>query len=79
VVGIPDPVFGEEICAVVQLKPKAQATEEELRAHTAGYVTKFKIPARVVFEAALPRNSTGKVLKRELRQRLAAGVPDASR
>jgi long-chain acyl-CoA synthetase len=70
VIGIPDPVFGEEICAVVQLKPGAQAGQEEMRAHVARFLTKFKIPVRVVFESALPRTSTGKVSKRDLRRQL---------
>ena len=74
VVGMPDPVFGEEICAVIQLKPGAQATEEEIRAHAARFVTKFKVPAKVVFESALPRASTGKISKRDIRAQLARGA-----
>jgi long-chain acyl-CoA synthetase len=72
VVGIPDAVFGEEICAIVQLKPGATANAEDVQAHVARYVTKFKAPARVEFWPELLRNSTGKISKRDIRDRLAA-------
>jgi len=75
VVGIPDPVFGEDLCAVINLKPGAQATEEEIKQHVAKYVTKFKVPCQVVFQPPLPKNSTGKILKREIRMQLAARAP----
>ena len=74
VVGIPDALSGENICAVVQLKPNAEVTEEALREHVAGYVTKFKLPARVMFWPELPRNSIGKISKRDIRERLSAGA-----
>jgi long-chain acyl-CoA synthetase len=67
VIGIPDAVFGENICAVVQLKPGTQVTAEEIQQHLAQYVTKFKLPARVVFLSALPKNSNGKIVKRAIR------------
>ena len=73
VVGIPDPVFGEQICAVVQRARDAEVTEDEIRQHVAKYVTRFKVPARVVFLTALPKNNSGKILKREIRARLEAG------
>src|SRR4029077_8946651 len=44
VVGIPDPVFGEDVCAVLHLKPGASATDDEIKQHVARYVTKFKVP-----------------------------------
>jgi len=60
VIGVRDPVYGENICAVVALKPGAEATEEEIIEHAAKYVTKFKLPVRVLFVDALPKNATGK-------------------
>ena len=72
VVGIPDPVFGEEICAVVQLTESAHASEEDIRHHLAKYVTKFKLPARVLFVPALPKNSNGKIVKRDVRALVSA-------
>ncbi len=70
VMGIPDLDFGENVCAVVQLKPNAGASEDEIIQHVARFVTKFKVPARVVFQAALPKNSNGKIAKRQIRQQL---------
>ena len=70
VVGVPDVVYGEDICAVVQLKPGAEVSEQDLRQHVARYVTKFKVPTRVLFQRVLPKNSNGKILKREIRAQL---------
>jgi long-chain acyl-CoA synthetase len=71
VVGVRDDYLGEEICAVVQLRPGAAATPEEIREHVARFLGKFKLPAQVIFTAALPRTSSGKVHKQTLRQQLA--------
>ncbi len=70
VMGVPDSVFGEEVWAFVQLRPGAETTEEAIKAHAGNYVTKFKVPAHVVFQQALPKNSIGKISKREIRERL---------
>jgi long-chain acyl-CoA synthetase len=73
VVGVPDAVYGEDLWAVVQLKRGATASEADLRQHAAQFVTKFKVPSHVVFVDALPMNSNGKILKRAIREKLAAG------
>ncbi|HEX2848987.1 MAG TPA: class I adenylate-forming enzyme family protein [Acidimicrobiales bacterium] len=71
VVGVPHPVLGEEVGAVIQLKPGATATAEELQAHVRARLAGFKVPSHVYFsDDDLPRNPAGKVLKRELRQSL---------
>jgi acyl-CoA synthetase (AMP-forming)/AMP-acid ligase II len=71
VIGIPHHELGEEVGAVVVLKPGAQASEDELRRHVAGRLAGFKVPVKVWFvDDELPRNPAGKVLKRELRDRL---------
>jgi len=72
VVGVPDPVFGEEICAVIQLKAGTAASDDDIRRHVGQYVGKFKVPSRVVFQAALPKNSTGKIQKRAIRAQFLA-------
>jgi long-chain acyl-CoA synthetase len=72
VVGVPDPVFGEEICAVIQLKAGTAASDEDVRRHVGQYVGKFKVPSRVVFQAVLPKNSTGKIQKRAIRAQFLA-------
>ncbi len=73
VVGIPDPVLGERVCAVVVLRPGASLALGELAAHLAG-VARYKHPERLEIVDALPRNPVGKVLKRSLRERLAAAM-----
>jgi long-chain acyl-CoA synthetase len=80
VLGVPDPLYGEEICAFLQLKPGAHATGEQIRAHVAGFVPSFKVPAYVIFHPALPKNASGKVSRREVRERLlpSAGLLRAS-
>lgn len=74
VVGIPDAVFGEDICAVIQLRPGAAATHDDIRRHVAEHLTKFKVPRRVVFQAALPKNWNGKIQKRLLREQFASAL-----
>ncbi|MFD7440938.1 class I adenylate-forming enzyme family protein [Streptomyces sp. NPDC059909] len=75
VLGVPHPVLGEEVAAVVRLRPEAAVTPDVLRAHVAGSLAAFKVPAHVVVrDEALPRNPTGKILKRELRSRVAEQI-----
>ncbi|WP_353112603.1 AMP-binding protein [Microbacterium sp.] len=66
VVGVPDARWGERPCAYVVAAPGC--TPDELRAHLAARLARYKIPDALHFVDALPRTSTGKVLKRELRQ-----------
>jgi len=71
VFGVPDEKFGENLVAAVVLKHDTTLTEPELLRHLVNYVTKFKIPARVVFLDELPKNPTGKIQKRALRTQFA--------
>jgi acyl-CoA synthetase (AMP-forming)/AMP-acid ligase II len=68
VIGIPDERWGETVKAMVVLKPGASATAEEIIAFCEGRIANFKRPKSVDFVTTLPRNPTGKVLKRELRK-----------
>ncbi|MFI1978888.1 long-chain-fatty-acid--CoA ligase [Streptomyces wedmorensis] len=71
VVGLPDPVWGEAVTAVVVLRAGAgRPTEQELVDFTRDRIASYKKPRRVHFVDALPRNPNGKVLKRELRARI---------
>ncbi len=71
VVGLPDPVLGEEVCAVIETKPGHSLTEAEIQEHVAKRLAKFKVPTYVYFtDKELPRNAAGKVLKRELRDKV---------
>jgi len=67
VVGFPHPLYGEDICAVLQMKTGAEFTEQDLQVHISQYVTKFKIPGRIVFHPLLPKNLNGKILKYKIR------------
>jgi fatty-acyl-CoA synthase len=70
VVGRPDDRWGEVPVAFVALRPGTSATPEELMEHCRGQLARFKVPKDVLFVGALPRNPSGKVLKRELRDRI---------
>jgi len=67
VVGRPDDRWGEVPVAFVVPRPDAVVTDEELLEHCRSQLAKFKVPTAVTFIDALPRNPSGKVLKRELR------------
>jgi acyl-CoA synthetase (AMP-forming)/AMP-acid ligase II len=67
VVGRPDERWGEVPVAYVVLRPAASVEADELIEHCRENLAKFKVPKDVVFLEALPRNPSGKVLKRELR------------
>jgi acyl-CoA synthetase (AMP-forming)/AMP-acid ligase II len=68
VVARPDDRWGEVPVAFVARQPGAITTEDELIAHCQSQLAKFKVPKAITFVDALPRNPSGKVLKRELRQ-----------
>ncbi len=69
VIGVPHPRWIEAVTAVVVCKPGAQLDEAQVLAHCAGQLAHFKSPKSVVFVDALPKNPSGKLLKRVLRQR----------
>jgi long-chain acyl-CoA synthetase len=74
VVGISDAIFGEDICAVIQNRPGLVVNGDEIRAHVGRHLAKFKVPGRVIFRSNLPKNSTGKVQKRILREQITASA-----
>jgi acyl-CoA synthetase (AMP-forming)/AMP-acid ligase II len=67
VIGVDDEEFGQRLKAFVVLAEGAEASEEELKAHVKASLASFKTPREIAFVDELPRNATGKVLKRELR------------
>lgn len=67
VVGVPDPKWGEAVKAVIQLKPGASASDEEIVALVRESLGSVHAPKSVDFVASLPRSPNGKVLKREIR------------
>ena len=67
VVGVEDERFGQALVAHVVLRSGANATADELRTHVKAQLANYKVPRAIEFHDELPRNETGKVLKRELR------------
>jgi acyl-CoA synthetase (AMP-forming)/AMP-acid ligase II len=65
-IGVPDEEFGQRLRAFVALREGQSASEEELKAWVRERLARFKVPREVRFLERLPRNATGKVLKREL-------------
>jgi acyl-CoA synthetase (AMP-forming)/AMP-acid ligase II len=68
VIGVPDDRWGEAVKAVVVLRPGATAGEADLLTHCADQLAGFKKPKSVDFALELPRNPTGKILRRALRE-----------
>jgi long-chain acyl-CoA synthetase len=73
VLGLPHPRLGEEVAVVVMPRPGQTLDPADLQAHVAEHLAPFKVPSVVVVaDEPLPRGATGKILKRELRDRLVA-------
>lgn len=66
--GRPHQRWGEAVVATVVLHDGAEAEAEELRAHVASQVARFKVPKEIAFAESLPRTASGKLLRRRLRQ-----------
>jgi acyl-CoA synthetase (AMP-forming)/AMP-acid ligase II len=73
VIGVPDDQWGESVKAVVQLRPGATATADELIDFTTERLAGYKKPRSVDFVEELPRDATGKLLKRKIREPYWAG------
>jgi fatty-acyl-CoA synthase len=78
VIAVPDDHWIEAVCAVVVLRAGGEATEAQLRAFARERLAGYKTPKRIVFADALPKNPSGKILKRELRRTVTnRECPDA--
>ncbi|MFV0680500.1 acyl-CoA synthetase [Ottowia sp.] len=73
VVAKPDPKWGETPCAFLELKPGAEVTEADIVAHCKKHMAGFKVPRAIVF-GELPKTSTGKIQKFELRKQAGSAV-----
>lgn len=73
VIGVPDDRWGEAVKAIVVLKPGTEASEADLLRYARERIAAFKVPKSVDFVDVLPRNASGKVLKRALREPYWAG------
>ena len=75
VIGVPDAEFGERVMAVVELVPGVDPghdVERSLDAHARARIAGYKVPRVYEFVEAVPRLASGKVLKRQLRERYSA-------
>lgn len=68
VIGLPDPIYGEEVVAYVALREGCSAAEDELREFARARLSDCKVPSRILFLAVLPKGPTGKVQRRELKE-----------
>lgn len=71
VIGLPDPKWIEAVTAIVVLRTSVSADESTLIAHAREHLAPFKVPKKIIFAEKLPRNTAGKLLKRELRAQFA--------
>ena len=75
VFGIPDERLGEEVGAAIVAKPGREVSEDTIRQHCGAIMAKHKVPRYIwILDEPLPRNASGKFLKRELRDRLSADI-----
>jgi long-chain acyl-CoA synthetase len=70
VIGVPDERLGEEVLAVVSLKPGAEADSESLIEYCREHLAAYKYPRRIDLRGALPKSGTGKILKLDLKSEL---------
>jgi long-chain acyl-CoA synthetase len=75
-VGVPDNLYGEEVAAVVVLKPGARISEQDVIDYCKARLADFKCPKTVHFVEDIPKGPTGKLLKRELAKMLSKGYTD---
>jgi fatty-acyl-CoA synthase len=72
VIGVPHPKWVEAVVAIIVPKPGQELSEQQVLDHCNAHMASFKAPKAVVFVEALPKNPSGKLLKRELRERHGA-------
>lgn len=70
IIGLPDEVWGEAVCAIIVPKEGAVIDEQELRSFCREKLAGYKVPRRIFIEEQLPRNASGKILKYQLRQKM---------
>jgi len=70
VIGVPDPRYGEELCAWIKLRPHATVTPEDIRAFCQGQIAHYKIPRYIKFVDEFPMTVTGKIQKFLMREQM---------
>ena len=74
VIGVRDEHADEEVTAFIQFKEDMSLDEKEIRAHLKKHLANFKIPKTISFKDELPKNATGKVLKRVLKEQIRGEI-----
>jgi acyl-CoA synthetase (AMP-forming)/AMP-acid ligase II len=77
IIGVPDERWGESVKAVIVLKSNTVPDSNAILSYTRQFLAGFKVPKTIEFVEVLPRSSSGKVLKRELRKRYAVAPAEA--
>jgi fatty-acyl-CoA synthase len=68
VIGVPDDTWGEAITAYITLKPDTKADEKEIISWAKQNMAAYKVPKKIIFMDDIPKNPSGKILKKELRK-----------
>jgi long-chain acyl-CoA synthetase len=68
VFGVPDDEYGEAVYAAIQPQPGASLSEADVKSYLRGHIAGFKVPKKVAFQNDLPREDSGKIFKRKLRE-----------
>jgi len=74
VIGVRDEHADEEVTAFIQFKENMSLDEKDIRAHLKKHLANFKIPKTIYFKDELPKNATGKVLKRVLKDQIRGKI-----
>ena len=77
-IGLPDPYYGEVVCACVVPHPGEEPTLEELRDFLKSRIAYYKLPTHLALRREFPINSMGKVLKRSLRQQVMESLAEGT-
>lgn len=70
VIGLPDEVMGESVCAVIKLKKGAACTEEELKEFVKAQMASYKVPNKIIFTEDFPVTASGKIQKVRLKDQV---------
>lgn len=74
VIGIPDELYGEQICACIVFKKGADLTSDKLRSFLEPYLSAFKVPRYFVFLPSFPMSATGKLSVKDIQQLAMDGI-----
>src|SRR5690606_28271379 len=75
VIGVPDPKWGETVCAILSVRHGYELTSESVLADLQGRLARYKQPRKIIFVDTLPKNGSGKIDKRLLRATFGSSTP----